>query len=99
MTWRITKVFDLDFQEGAPVRNGTDAELPLSPLPTSRIYDAACDLPFRFQLFDDDGHLYYEGQSATCDDEAAFEPLDWAMNDSGCTYIEYRQPDGTWEML
>jgi hypothetical protein len=93
MSWKITKVFDLESE----VSSSHDA--PELPLPTGSIYDAACDYPFRFQLFDDDGNLYYEGRSTTCDDEAAFDPLDWAEADSGCTYIEYQQPNGKWEQL
>lgn len=98
MTWKITKVFDLNPQD-APVKVGTDDTPPGLPMFSGGHYDVMCVLPFRFQLFDDDGYLLYEGQSATYDDDAAFEPLDWAMGDSGCTYIEYRQPDGTWERL
>lgn len=46
-------------------------------------------LPHKFLLFDDDDELYYEGRSDDNDSEAAFEPLDWAENYAGCTYICY----------
>ncbi|MDR9847060.1 hypothetical protein [Herbaspirillum huttiense] len=51
-------------------------------------------LNFEFRLFDDDGELYYEGKCGDldkADQERAFEPLDWAMNDSGCTRMDYRK--------
>lgn len=96
MTWKITKVFVTDT---APRYHGTDGTPPELPLPTGGVYDAACDLPHRFQLFDDDGNVYYEGRSSSADDDDAFDPLDWAESDSGCTYIEYQQADGTWEIL
>lgn len=57
------------------------------------------DLPYAFKLYDDDGELYYEGRSNNRASEFAFYPLDWAMEDSGCTYIEYLQDNGKWEML
>lgn len=51
-------------------------------------------LPFRFRLLDDDGNVYYVGKCGDLDNascEAAFGPLDWAMNDSGCTEMQYRK--------
>ena len=42
-----------------------------------------------FKLYDDDDIFYYSGYlHLDCEDE--FIPLYWAMNDSGCTYIMYR---------
>lgn len=55
-------------------------------------------LPFEFRLKDDDDNVYYYGRANECDSEEAFEPLDWAMNDSGCTSIEYKLESG-WEQL
>lgn len=46
-------------------------------------------LPYRFRLYDDDGVLYFEGASSDRDSERAFDPLDWAQQDSGCTEIRY----------
>lgn len=48
----------------------------------------------KFKLFDDDDNLYFEGiydENSISDfnPEEEFEPLDWAMNDSGCTYMKY----------
>ena len=51
-------------------------------------------LPETFQLKDDDGNIYFIGRSS----EEAFEPLDWAMAEYGCTSIEYLV-DGKWEVL
>jgi len=52
---------------------------------------------YHFKLYDDDGELYYEGVNTA----ETFGPLDWAMNDSGCTYIKYKQKGngGKWEIL
>lgn len=53
-----------------------------------------------FKLYDDDGILYYTGKFyGDADSEDAFQPLDWATYDSGCTYIKYRQPNGKYETL
>lgn len=58
---------------------------------------------FEFRLFDDDGGLYYEGACLDLDqqDETnAFAPLDWAREDVGCTWMEYRRKGETiWKPL
>lgn len=49
---------------------------------------------YEFQLYDDDGELYYEGMCLDLDDqdeESAFGPLDWAEGDAGCTYMKWRK--------
>lgn len=57
----------------------------------------------RFRLYDDGDELYYEGRIVRedeDDDEVLFAPLDWAMDDSGCTRIDYLNADtGQWETL
>lgn len=52
--------------------------------------------PYPFRLLDGDNNIYYYGRSETCDDEAAFVPLEWAKVDSGCTTIEYCDSWGEW---
>ncbi|UBM12804.1 hypothetical protein [Cupriavidus metallidurans] len=56
-----------------------------------------------FRLKDDDGAVYYEGRCNGLDDadqDNAFAPLDWAMNDAGCTTMEVRKVgSATWEVL
>jgi hypothetical protein len=53
----------------------------------------------KFYLFDDDGELYYEGMmTKKYLDDYGFGPLDWAMADSGCTYMEYYE-NGVWKQL
>lgn len=59
----------------------------------------ATKLPYEFRLFDDDGVLNYEGRSDDRESTEAFEPLDWATDYAGCTWIEYKQEDGTWAQL
>jgi len=58
---------------------------------------------FQFRLYDDDGELYYEGLCKDLDDvdgDQAFEPLDWAMNDVGCTRMDYRKKGAVkWQTL
>lgn len=58
---------------------------------------------FEFRLFDDDGELYYEGLCKDLenqDEQSAFAPLDWAMNDAGATRMDYRKVgERTWETL
>lgn len=56
--------------------------------------DHIAQLPYEFQLLDDDGILYYEGKCgdlAEASEQKAFEPLDWAMADVGCTEMLYRK--------
>jgi hypothetical protein len=55
-------------------------------------------MPFKFRLLDDDGIVYFEGYSNDNESLMAFDPLDWALADSGCTSIEYLN-NGTWETL
>ena len=52
-----------------------------------------------FKLYDDDSELYYSGYyKPEIYDE--FEPLDWAMGDSGCTFMKVRNPQtGKYEVL
>lgn len=53
-----------------------------------------------FRLCDDDGDVYAYGWSKDNESERAFDPLDWAASQWGCTYIEYCNPEtGEWEML
>ena len=48
-----------------------------------------CGMNVFFTLFDDDGIKYYSGyMHEEIEDE--FEPLDWAMNEAGCTEIKLR---------
>jgi hypothetical protein len=42
-----------------------------------------------FKLFDDDRVHYYSGYLHEVSEDE-FSPLDWAMYDSGCTIIQYR---------
>lgn len=56
-----------------------------------------CTIPF--QMYDDDGELYYSGRmSEECD---GFEPLDdFGMPNAGCTIIKLRNAEtGEWEIL
>lgn len=55
--------------------------------------------PHVFRLLDGDGKVNYYGRSRTCDDDAAFSPLEWAKADSGCTTIEYMDSWGDWVPL
>ena len=50
-----------------------------------------------FRLLDDDDIVYYSGLLFE-DSDDEFEPLDWAMADSGCTQIEYKQ-NGEFEAI
>ena len=55
----------------------------------------------KFRLFDDDNNLYYEGRLlGDPESEDGFGPLDdFGMPNAGCTYIEYKNANGKWEML
>jgi hypothetical protein len=56
-----------------------------------RKYAKKLNLTQFFELFDDDDNLYYTGYMHE-DIEDEFQPLDWAMYDSGCTYMKVRNP-------
>lgn len=83
----------------------------LEKLPKARIYGTSPEERDRikagkggqrthFKLYDDDGNCYFTGYYyGDPDSEEAFQPLDWATYDAGCTYIKYRQPNGTYEIL
>ena len=55
--------------------------------------------PHPFRLLDGDENHHYYGRSKTSDDDAAFAPLNWAKNYSGCTTIEYVDSWGEWSPL
>ena len=53
-----------------------------------------------FEVFDDDGELYFIGYSNDSESEDAFIPMDAYQNSYGCTYIKYRNRDtGKMEIL
>jgi hypothetical protein len=53
-----------------------------------------------FKLYDDDDILYYSGYlHEDIEGEDEFIPLDWGMMDSGCTRLDYRNPDGTYSTI
>lgn len=60
-------------------------------------------LNFEFRLYDDDDELYFTGLCRDLDQQSgdsAFEPLDWATADSGCTRMDFRKKGAeTWETL
>lgn len=85
--WKITKDFINDNLEECQVGSH------------SHDFDESKAI-YKFQLFDDDDILYYEGVCDTNDDDNAFEPLDYYEADSGCTYIMYYDPSkDIWEVL
>jgi len=53
---------------------------------------------YKFRLLDDDGEVYCYGLSNDHGSEKAFNPLDWAMAEFGCTEIQYLE-NGIWETL
>lgn len=66
----------------------------------SRYYEDGEDLPHKFRMLDDDGHVYYHGKCSSCDDEHAFAPLeDFGTPNAGCTEIQYKNAKGEWETL
>ena len=55
------------------------------------------------RLLDDDGEVYYEGRATRerildSPEERAFDVLDWAMADAGCTELQYFD-GGEWQTL
>ena len=47
----------------------------------------------RFRGKDDDGEIYYGGES---DDEGLEDAYEFMYRDAGVVNLEVRQPDGTW---
>jgi hypothetical protein len=71
----------------------------------SRDYDAvkfAQNDTLQIRLLDDDGELVYEARATRerieDSEERAFELLDWAMADAGCTELQYFD-NGEWQTL
>ena len=92
--FRITHAVDWD-DETTP-----DTAVPLAKPRSYGQHQTAGRHPegIAFRLYDDDGNLCYRGRYyGTGPNDDGFEPLDWAMHDSGCTRIDYfeKQPNGT----
>ena len=65
---------------------------------------AVCEKPkelnHKFRLLDDDNLVYAYGYSSSCDDDEAFEPLDYYSDSYGVTEIQYKNKEtGEWETL
>ena len=56
------------------------------------------DFPHSFRLLDDDGEVYFYGNS---NDDSSFDPLDDYGSAFGCTEIQYKSNGhlGKWEIL
>jgi hypothetical protein len=99
--WIITR--DIYGEEGcyAPELRETDRVGVHSRDYNAEGFAKADTLPIR--LLDDDGELVFEA-SATRErilksaEERAFEILDWAMADAGCTELQYCD-NGEWQTL
>ncbi len=81
MLWTITKDLISDPDERPRVGFGNAL---LEPTVASH----------EFRLLDGDGEVYYQGVCEGLDDadgDQAFAPLDWAMNNDGCTTMEVRR--------
>lgn len=84
MAWKITRVTSSEDREWLGAGNG----------------DQSKPMPYEFRLLDDDDNVYAHGVSSSCDDNAAFAPLDdLGEGNWGCTAIEYKQASGAWERL
>jgi len=67
-----------------------------------KISEKTPDMIIPIRLYDDDNELYYSGwmtQHLMDDGENAFEPLDWATWNAGCTYMKYKEPGKDWKVL
>lgn len=56
--------------------------------------DFKATMNYEFRLLDDDDEVYYEGLCKDLNDQCednAFDPLDWAMSNAGCAYMQYRK--------
>lgn len=55
----------------------------------------------KFRMLDDDGNIYYYGESNDNESERAFAPLDYfGEPNAGCSIIEYKDEEtGKYEML
>jgi len=57
-------------------------------------------LTHKFRLLDDDGIVYAYGYSDSCDDDKAFDPLDYCEYLYGVTEIQYKNSTtGLYETL
>ena len=70
------------------------------PFGTEHDWKANPDAGQPFQMFDDDGTLYYEGRYVGDDSEDLFGPLeDMGTPDAGCTGIKYPNAEGKMEFI
>lgn len=58
----------------------------------------------QIRLLDDDGEVYFVGLATKksildAGEDIAFDALDWAMADAGCTELQYKNEAGEWETL
>ncbi|MYM92594.1 hypothetical protein [Duganella vulcania] len=78
-------------------------DLGAARVPEDERAQLVADCDYEFRLYDGDDHLYYEGVCKELDQqdgESAFEPLDWAQTDAGCTTMKYRKKGlGVWQTL
>jgi hypothetical protein len=88
--WVITR--DVLFEENALILAKSEAGT------KSKDFKPADKVFFEFRLLDGDGVVYYHGLSDSCDDDKAFDPLDYYGPHSGCTEIQYKV-NGQWETL
>jgi hypothetical protein len=87
MAWIITD-YDKELFDEAVLKhwNGDMPERPQS-------------LPYKFRMLDDDGNIYFYGESDDSASESAFAPLDdFGLPYAGCTEIQYLE-NGKWEPL
>ena len=81
--WKITKDHIADLSEPAP--SNCNAVGMFGP----RGYDGSMDseMTWKFQMFDDDGELYYEGvQTENAEDAPLY---DFGLPNAGCTIIKH----------
>lgn len=99
MSWVITEDhLDSGFPHS---RVGTGREDINQPI-QSNLKESIVTDPIKIKLFDDDGELYYEGiisrEWFNKDELYCFDPLHFAANDAGCTYMQY-EDNGQWNTL
>jgi hypothetical protein len=103
MPWIITKDYIAD--PTAPKGTNANAVGIVGPRSAKLTAEQILNHPQgkRFRMRDDDGELYYEGIMVVTPedgDEAELRPLDdFGTPNAGATSIEYRQPDGSWQMV
>lgn len=88
-------IIDVDHMPEPGAKPGTNANA-VGVIGPSHYKGDGSECRYRFRMYDDDGNLYYEGRA----NDICFDPIDdFGEPNAGCTRIDFRNEEGTWQTL